>query len=73
MYETEDFVMLMVKERMHDDLRYAEQRRALRLARVPRPSMRVRLGTALIRFGQWMMGESAPSAGSQIGIGQAQY
>lgn len=73
MYEIEDVVLMMVKERMNDRMRYVADRRALRLARAHRPSMKLRLGMALIRFGQWLMGESAPSAGSPARLRQVQY
>ena len=72
MYDHEDFVAMMVKERMNDAMRLAEYRRALGLARQPRASVRVRLGRILIRFGQWLMGESSPSAGSSVRLRQAQ-
>jgi hypothetical protein len=71
MYIHEDIVMMIVKERMDDAMRFAEHRRALRLARASRPSARVRLGMALIRLGRWLMGGSSPSAGTTIRLGQA--
>ena len=72
MYIHEDTVLMIVKERMDDAMRYAEHRRALRLIRAPNSSTSVRLGTALIRLGGWLMGESSPSAETTIRLGQAQ-
>lgn len=72
MYIHEETVVMMVKQRMDDAMRYAEQRRALRLARASRPSTRVRLGMVLIRFGHWMMGQSTSAPGTPVGLPQAQ-
>jgi hypothetical protein len=72
MYIHEYTVMMIAKQRMDDAMRYAEHRRALRLAREPGPSTKVRLGMALIRVGRWLMGESSPSTGTTIRLGQAQ-
>ncbi len=43
----------LAKERIEDAVREAEQRRAVRAAQ-PHRSVRERLGSALVRFGQWM-------------------
>ena len=72
MYIHEDIAVMMMKERTDDAMRFAEQRRALHLARASRPSTRVRLGMVQIRFGRWLMGESSPPAGTRISLGQAQ-
>lgn len=72
MYIYEDLAVMMVKERMDDARRFAEHRRALHIAHGLRPSPRVRLGMALVRFGRWLMGEASPSAGTTIRLGQAQ-
>ncbi len=68
-----DFMSLVVKERMEDAVRYAEQRRALRLARAPRLPVRVRLGAALVRCGHWIMGQSRPVTRAPIGLQQSQF
>ncbi len=68
----EDFALLMAKERMEDAMHFAEQRRALRLARSLRRPVRVRLGMALVRFGHWIMGQSCPMPPAQIGLRQSQ-
>lgn len=52
----EHVAMLMVKERMEEALRRAEQARAIRSARVPRQPVRVGLGMALVRLGRWISG-----------------
>jgi hypothetical protein len=67
----EDTVMMIVKQRMDDAMRYAEQRRALRLARAPRPSTRVRLGMAVIRLTRWLMGDSSMPAGTMTRLESA--
>ena len=68
----EDYAMLlMARERMQEASRSAEQRRALRLAKAPHRSTRIRLGTALIRLGHWIMGQSSPTPGNSIGLRQA--
>ena len=72
MYMQGDFVSLVVKERMEDAVRYAEQRRAIRLARRPRGPARIRLGMALIRFGHWIMGQYSPASEIRAGLQQAQ-
>jgi hypothetical protein len=66
-YIHEDVAMLVLKERLEDAMRFAEQRRALRAARRPPPPARVRLGMALVRFGHRIMGESMPGPGSPEG------
>lgn len=72
MYIYEDLAVLMVKERMDEARRFAQHRRAVRLARGLRPSPRVRLGMALVRFGCWLMGQSTSSVGTTVQLGQAQ-
>jgi hypothetical protein len=68
----EHTVVLVAKERMEDARRSAEQVRALRLARTPRPSARVRLGTALVRLGHWIQGQPWPATAIPIDLRQAQ-
>ena len=69
----EDYTILsMARERMEETSRSAEQRRALRLAEAPHRSTRARLGMALIRLGHWIMGQSSPTPGTQIGLRPAQ-
>ena len=62
MHIHEDIMLLMVRQRMEEAVRYAEQGRALRIARARRQPVRVRLGMALVRFGHWIMGQSYPVA-----------
>ena len=73
MYILEDIMLLMARERMEDAVRYAEQRRAHRIARTRRRPARVHLGMALVRFGHWIMGRSCPepevSSSAKNGIG----
>jgi hypothetical protein len=72
MHMLEDVVLQVAKERMGDAWRHAEQMRAIRRARAPRRSARVRLGMALIRFGHWILGQPSPTPGDPIGLRQAQ-
>ncbi|HXZ43683.1 MAG TPA: hypothetical protein VEH53_02560 [archaeon] len=50
----EQIVFQMAKERIEDAVRTAQRMRAIHSARPPRPA-RVRLGSALVRLGHWMM------------------
>jgi hypothetical protein len=68
----EETALLMARERMEDAVRYAEQRRALRLARAPRLPVRVRLGMILVRIGHWIMGQSCPVPRAPIGLRHSQ-
>jgi len=68
----EHTAVLMAKERMEDARRSADQARALRLGRAPRPPARVRLGMALVRFGHWIQGRPSPAPGCRTGLRQAQ-
>jgi hypothetical protein len=72
MHMLEDMMVLMAKERVEDAMQFAEQRRALRLARRQRRPARIRLGMALVRFGHWIMGQRSPAPQAPIGIQQAQ-
>lgn len=72
MYIHEHTAVLMAKERMKDAWRHAEQMQALRLARTPHRSPRVRLGMALVRLGHWIQGQSSPTPGTSIGLRQTQ-
>ena len=72
MYIHEEVVMLAVKDRMKDAMRFAEQRRALRAAHPPRRPLRFYLGTALVRLGHWIMKHPSPAPGSPIELRQAQ-
>lgn len=62
MYIHEQLALRMAQERIEDAVRAAEQMRAIHSARA-RQSARVRLGSALVRLGHWMMGlpSQAPS------------
>jgi hypothetical protein len=60
----EQIALQIAKERLADAVREAERIRAMRVSRVPRPA-RVRLGSAIVRFGQWMAGDSSPVASSR--------
>ena len=53
----EQVALQMAKERIEEAVRLAEQRRAIGFARPRRPA-RVRLGSALVRLGHWMMGRA---------------
>ena len=64
MYIHEDFISLVVKERMEDAVRFVEQRRAVRAASLTRPPARVRLGLALVRLGRRIMRYPSPVPGS---------
>jgi hypothetical protein len=62
MHIHEQVVLRMARDRMEDAVRAAEQVRAIRSAFAPR-SARVRLGSALVRLGRWIIGHpsAAPS------------
>ena len=62
MHIHESVALRMAQERIEDAVRAAEQMRTIRSARAPR-SARVRLGSALVRLGHWMIGHpsAAPS------------
>ncbi len=51
----EDLTVRLAKERIEAAVRDAELRRAIRSAGAQR-SARVRLGSALVRLGQWVLG-----------------
>ena len=70
-YNHEDFISLVVKERIEDAVRYADQRRLLRLARAPRRPVRVRLGATLVRCGHWIMGKSSSVPRSPMDLQQS--
>ena len=53
----EQITFQMAKERIEDAVRTAQRMHAIRSARAPR-SARVRLGSALVRLGHWMMGHA---------------
>lgn len=55
----EQLALRMAQERIEEAVRAAEQMRAVRSARARR-SARVRLGSALVRLGHWMAGQSSP-------------
>jgi len=69
MWENEQLAELLAKERIQNAARRAEQTRNLRSARVPRQPPRVRLGSALVKLGHWMMGQrwSDPGCPSEYG------
>jgi hypothetical protein len=70
MHIHEHIALMMARERMEDAARAAEQARAVGHAGVPRPSVRISLGIALIRLGRWIQGRPSPS-GTPIGLPQA--
>lgn len=49
----EQIALRMAQERIEEAVHAAEQRRALRSARA-RSSVRIRLGSALMRLGHWL-------------------
>jgi len=53
----EQIALRMAQERIAEAVHAAEQRRAFRSARA-HSSTRVRVGSALVRLGHWMMGQS---------------
>ena len=53
----EQITFQMAKERIEDAVRTAQRMHAIRSARAPR-SARVRLGSALMKLGHWMMGHA---------------
>jgi len=57
MFIHEQLLLQLAQERMAEAVQWAEQRRALRQSR---PSVRIRLGLALVRLGHWLAGQ--PSA-----------
>ena len=59
MYLHEQIALRLAKDRLADEMRGAEQMRALRRARRP---LRVRLGGTLVRLGHWMVGHQFPVA-----------
>jgi hypothetical protein len=68
MYIHEYTALTIAKERMEDAARSAALMRALRLARAPRRSARLRLGLALVRLGHRLMG-GQPSEASRLPVG----
>jgi hypothetical protein len=50
----EQIALRMAQARIEEAVRSAEQTRAIRAGQ-PQRSLRARLGSALIRLGQWMM------------------
>ena len=69
MFTHEHVVWLMAKERLAEASRRAEEARALSFVRGPHRSVRVRLGTALVRLGHRVMGQGAPGAGRPFEAG----
>ncbi len=68
----EHTALLVAKERIADAVRAAEQARAIRLARGPHTSARVRLGKALIRLGERMMGQYGQAPRIPVRLGQTE-
>jgi hypothetical protein len=60
-------VQLLVMERIAEARAFAAKRARFRSPGPRRQSVRVRLGLALIRAGQWMLGEPLAGAGSPRG------
>jgi hypothetical protein len=71
MHIHEDMLLLMTRERIREAERRAEVSRALRLARPARRPARIRLGMALVRLGQWIMGRPSTTQGTRIEPWQA--
>lgn len=71
MHIHEDTMLLMARERILEAERRAEVSRALRMARPARRPARVRLGMALVRIGQWIMGRPSTTQGTRIEPRQA--
>lgn len=57
----EQIAFQMAKARLEDAVREAKRMRAVRFARA-RSSARARLGSALIRLGHWIGGQSSPAS-----------
>ena len=72
MHIDENIMLLMAGQRVQDAERRAEEWRALRLARPPRPPSRVLLGMALVRLGHWIMGQASMAPGSPMSPRQTQ-
>ena len=53
----EQVALQMAKERIEEEVRAADQRRVIGFEQAARP-VRVRLGSVLVRFGHWMMGQA---------------
>ena len=70
MWIHEQDVLRMVKQRVKEAERAAAQARAVRLARVSRPGVRVRLGVGFVRLGWWIMGQEARSTARPIPAGR---
>ena len=71
MHIHENMMLLMTRERIREAERRAEVSRALRQARPARHPARVRLGMALIRLGEWIMGRSLTTPGTRVEPRQA--
>ena len=72
MHIHEDTMLLMARERILEAERRAEVSRALRMTRPAHRPVRVRLGMALVRLGQWIMGRPSTAQGTRIEPWQAQ-
>jgi hypothetical protein len=72
MWGYEQAALLMARERMEEAMRGAEEARAIRRARVPRPSMRITLGIALVRLGHRVMGQQVQMSRGPIMRGASQ-
>lgn len=69
----EEIALLIARERMEDAVRLAEQTRAIRQSQARRRLLRDRLGSAVVRFGQWIMGQSMPARRTPIEFHQGQF
>ncbi len=72
MHIDEHIMLLIAKQRIQEAERRAQQLRALRPARAPRQTTRVRLGMALVRFGHWIMGQPSAAPRTPIALRQVQ-
>ena len=71
MFMHEHVAWMMAKERLAEASRRAEEARALSFVRGPHRSVRVRLGTALVRLGHRIMGQGAPDVRCRCEVGAA--
>jgi hypothetical protein len=70
MWIHEQDALRMVKQTVKEAERAAAQTRAVRLARVSRPGVRMRLGAGFVRLGWWIMGQKGGSVGRPIPAGR---
>ncbi len=71
MYIHEQIAIRMAKDRMEDAANFARAARAIRLARGPRTSARIRLGSALVRLGRRLQGQHFSASEAPASLGRA--